>query len=259
MRDLLSIGTSRGCEMIGIGVGLGLSGYRLPSSGFIPTKVSGLSLWLDASDNSTLLQSSGGNAASADGDPVGYWQDKSGNGRNLAQTDGTKKPSLKVSVKNTLNVVRFDGVNDFLTATFSLSQPAIYFVVSKRNSLPSGSIVDIDGISTGGRMIVYSKSTGQWSMYAGSAEVFAGTRDTSWHLHTAIFNDASSYRYVDNSQIATGNPGTNSVNGVNIGANNTGGENLTGDIAEILIYSGSISSSDRTKVSDYLNAKWSIY
>jgi hypothetical protein len=36
MRDLLSIGTSRGCEMIGVGVGLGLSGYRLNPPGALP-------------------------------------------------------------------------------------------------------------------------------------------------------------------------------------------------------------------------------
>ena len=36
MRDLLSIGTSRGCEMIGTGIGLGLSGYRVNPPGVIP-------------------------------------------------------------------------------------------------------------------------------------------------------------------------------------------------------------------------------
>jgi hypothetical protein len=36
MRDLLSIGTSRGCEMIGTGIGLGLSGFRLNPPGIIP-------------------------------------------------------------------------------------------------------------------------------------------------------------------------------------------------------------------------------
>ena len=37
MRDLLSIGTSRGCEMIGTGIGLGLSGFRVNPPGIIPT------------------------------------------------------------------------------------------------------------------------------------------------------------------------------------------------------------------------------
>ena len=70
MRDLLSIGTSRGCEMIGTGIGLGLSGYRMAAASFNPSKISGLQLWLDAADSSTILQSSGGSAASADGDEI---------------------------------------------------------------------------------------------------------------------------------------------------------------------------------------------
>ena len=36
MRDLLSIGTSRGCEMIGTGIGLGLSGFRVNPPGALP-------------------------------------------------------------------------------------------------------------------------------------------------------------------------------------------------------------------------------
>ena len=35
MRDLLSIGTSRGCEMIGTGLGLGLAGYRINPAGMM--------------------------------------------------------------------------------------------------------------------------------------------------------------------------------------------------------------------------------
>ncbi len=35
MRDLLSIGTSRGCEMIGTGIGLGLAGYRINPAGMM--------------------------------------------------------------------------------------------------------------------------------------------------------------------------------------------------------------------------------
>ena len=37
MRDLLSIGTSRGCEMIGTGIGLGLSGFRVNPPGIPAT------------------------------------------------------------------------------------------------------------------------------------------------------------------------------------------------------------------------------
>ncbi len=49
-------------------------------SGFC--QITGLALWLDASDAATLFQASDGTTpATANDDPVGYWGDKSGNGR----------------------------------------------------------------------------------------------------------------------------------------------------------------------------------
>ena len=112
-----------------IGLSLGLWQNR-PS--FSPLSLSP-ALWLDASDAATLFQSNGGAAAAADGDPVGYWLDKSGNGRHLTQASGTNKPAFKTAIKNGLSAVRFDGVNDSLaTATFGLSTLARWcFVVHK--------------------------------------------------------------------------------------------------------------------------------
>jgi hypothetical protein len=107
--------------MIGTGIGLGLSGYRLPALAFSPANVSGLKLWLDAADSSTMLQSSGGAAVSSNGDPVGVWLDKSGNPYHATQSDGTRKPSFRTNVKNSRSVLRFDGSNDSLQIPGSAS------------------------------------------------------------------------------------------------------------------------------------------
>ena len=57
-------------------LGAGLAVDVLP---FTPASISGLQLWLDASDSGTLFQNSNGTtAAAADGDPVGYWVIKAG-------------------------------------------------------------------------------------------------------------------------------------------------------------------------------------
>jgi hypothetical protein len=71
-------------------------------------------LWLDASDASTLLQSSGGSLAASDADPVGEWRDKSGSGFHVSQSTSGAKPILKVGAFNGRNCVRFDGVDDRL-------------------------------------------------------------------------------------------------------------------------------------------------
>lgn len=53
------------------------------SSGFVPSDVSGLRLWLDASDASTITQSGGA---------VSQWNDKSGNGFNAAMSVPSIRP-----------------------------------------------------------------------------------------------------------------------------------------------------------------------
>jgi len=57
MRDLLSIGTSRGCEMIGTGIGLGLSGFRVNPPGFPATLDLNFATTLSLSSSSGITPS----------------------------------------------------------------------------------------------------------------------------------------------------------------------------------------------------------
>jgi hypothetical protein len=88
---------------------------------------SGLQLWLDASDASTLYDAtSGGSLVAADG-TVKRWEDKSGNARHA--TEATNGPTRKTAIQGGLDVLRFDGSNDVLsiassTATFKFLHSA---------------------------------------------------------------------------------------------------------------------------------------
>jgi hypothetical protein len=62
----------------------------------------GLALWLRAD-------------AGAIGPPITHWTDHSGNNRHAVQATSTSQPLLVNSALNGLPVVRFDGINDFLT------------------------------------------------------------------------------------------------------------------------------------------------
>lgn len=76
---------------------------------------SGLILRLDADDLTTLFQTVDGSttAVAADGDPVGYWGDKSGNGFHLsAAGNDTTRPTYKAN--SGLPYINFDGANDIL-------------------------------------------------------------------------------------------------------------------------------------------------
>jgi hypothetical protein len=103
-----------------------------------PTQLSGLQLWLDASDSSTLYDATtGGSLVAADGG-VARWEDKSGNARHATQSTAENRPARKTAIQGGLDVLRFDGSNDVLSiasseATFKFlhSLDSTVFVVFK--------------------------------------------------------------------------------------------------------------------------------
>jgi hypothetical protein len=107
---------------------------------------SGLQLWLDASDASTLYDAtSGGSLVAADGG-VARWEDKSGNSRHMTQATSGSRPARKTAIQGGLDVLRFDGSNDFMsvassTATFKFlhdGDSTLFFVLKAGTTANSG-------------------------------------------------------------------------------------------------------------------------
>ena len=75
---------------------------------FAPTDISGLQLWLDASDTSTLYNATaGGSLVTTNGAAVARWADKSGNNRHATQATVNNRP-----IKNG-NSLYFNGSTSF--------------------------------------------------------------------------------------------------------------------------------------------------
>jgi hypothetical protein len=110
-----------------------------PGSTFTPRSISGLALWLDAADTSSLYTTDAGpvtpvsapteisgcalwldgadsSAASMllNGSLVETWKDKSGNGRDFTAT-GTARPTLTATAINSRSAVTFNGSTNTLT------------------------------------------------------------------------------------------------------------------------------------------------
>ena len=221
---------------------------------FNPLSITGLQFWVDASDYTTLYQDSGlTTRAINDGDVIGGWSDKSGNGRNALQTDGTKKPLLKLAIQNGRNVVRFDGVNDNMTFSNWQSNPATVFLVVRSSSdtiflsalagaspsyplfyyYTNGNVYGQGGYLSG---FTTANTYNQWTVTcsttartirrdgtAGSS--LAGTVDSA--LYSMIGTYDNSPNYAQN-----------------------------GDTLEILGYNSVLSNSDILLVEAYLKAKW---
>jgi hypothetical protein len=77
--------------------------YGMPD----PRVVSGVTLWMDAADSSTITQSA---------NEVSQWNSKVG-GRNFSQAGAGLKPLTNTVTKNGLNVLDFDGVDDVMNCS----------------------------------------------------------------------------------------------------------------------------------------------
>jgi len=93
---------------------------------------SGLKLWLDASDGSTIVSDTSG--------AIQQWSDKSGSGHHATQPTAVERPVLNSTALNGKPAVRFDGSNDgmVIADSLSLGRPYTVFTVDQYYANPHG-------------------------------------------------------------------------------------------------------------------------
>jgi hypothetical protein len=107
---------------------------------FTPQSISGLNMWLDASDANTLFtNSSGTSPVSENGDSIAAWKDKSPNGYLFSQVSTAKRPIYTKNGLNGLSVMSYDGEQYLRSATSipfytTNSSGGSFFVVFKTTS-----------------------------------------------------------------------------------------------------------------------------
>jgi hypothetical protein len=235
---------------------------RVGARSFLPTNISGCSLWLDAADTSSLTLS---------GASVTQWRDKSGNGTLLSVDAGT--PVL--SNFNSLPSISFNGASRMVSASYTRLQNVSHinwFVVANitnvnliygmligtqyatnfnsQNSLylHQNTLLSFFRVSGGSAPSSVSINVSAGSMLASSATNFVnGTR--------SVFLNGSG-------TTASGGPtGTQDTATVNlyIGHDNYPGEDfITGTISECLLYTSLLTQSQRQEVEGYLAWKWGL-
>lgn len=219
---------------------------------FRPSDVSGLHVWLDAADSTTLTVPNG---------KVEEWRDKSGNGNKVNQSTEANRPNSGVKYKNGYNTIDFDAnTSDYLISsspwTTPLTQPITVFIVSNTNSLNSTRYV-FAGLNAG-EAVFFKDSSNKYTMNAGASLADSSAIDTAFHCWTLEFNGASSDLSKDGTSVATGNAGANGLTGMALGSSRLGTLFHDGSIGEVLIYDGALSAGDITSIETYLSDKWGL-
>ena len=236
-------------------VGGGHPGSAAAAVSPTPPVTTGLQLWFEAD---TLT--------SSDGQSVATWPDKSGFARDLTAQPGSAAPMMRRAVVNGRAALEFNGTSSLLktyTSTFSLAQPTTFFIVYRSlDANTSTHAFVFDSRNSSVRQVFGRPATGQIRMYANLDMDFGGETYpfSSFHVFSGTFNGNNSSLYDNGVLLGNGKTGTSALSGFTVGGLSTSG-NFGYDyshvqIAEILYYSGALSSTDRVAVTDWLNQKY---
>jgi hypothetical protein len=232
-----------------------------------PDEIAGLYNWYDAADTGTITSSGG---------KVSTWADKGSATLNLSQTVGDSvRPTTAAATQNGLNVLSFDG-GDYVRRSaswlYSLATTTIFVVW--RSTVTGTQVVLGEGATTNTNSAYRLGALSQnwWANSdrdTGAANFTASSGvdicDSAYHV--CIFDDSSTLARVWADQAGTPDGtsgaytrGTTTLNRTAAGAQERAAVTLqvTGNIAEILVYDSVLSDDDRALVFDYLVDKWGL-
>ncbi len=222
---------------------------------FLPNQVAGMVGWWKA--DGTLWQDSARTTpAVADADPVGAWDDASGNGRHLLQATAGKRLALKLGIVNGKPILRSDGVDDFLQLAFTLAQPFTLFGAVKRAD--AGNHYIVNGAGGTSRGILYYQG-GFFTVFAGTALLSTLATNTAWHVLRGVYNGASSAAAYDQAAAVTGNAGALAAGGITVASESDGTFNSATDYLELIAYNVAVSEANCTLIQNYLGSRLGLF
>ena len=180
-----------------------------------------LALWLDATD----LDGNGAADSVANGSALPSWTDKSVTPKTVNQTSSTEQPVVISNAIGSKSVVRFDG---------------------------NGDVLNVSSIRT---------AAGAYSIYAITQRI-SESGDTNGHLASeptwALIPSATADSF--SAQVAKNSASSGaSLTNIKLGKSGSSTSNdYGGDLAELLIFSRQLSSSEEQKVEGYLAHKWGV-
>jgi hypothetical protein len=258
-----------------------LSPLRIPTLSLeIPKTVAGLQLWLDATTG-LYDATSGGSLVTTDSAAVARWEDRSENARHHTNATLNNRPILKTNQINGKNVVSFDGSNDSLansSTVFRNVSGYTFFGVRKNRSTVSSGIRTFFDNNDGSSQIRFSLitlATNSLRMRGRRLTTDTLTTLTTPNNNTTIGNFELFSVIVDHTNTTVklfknGSLNASSVNFLTsgntsdvsfrtiIGAFTTGNTHADIDVAEIIVYHGVLSDTDRQNVESYLTNKWGL-
>ena len=213
---------------------------------FSPRQIAGLGLWLDAADSSTVTGTA----------PITGWTDKSGNARTVTITSGPTYGSTTRNGKNTMsfnnNVISSSIASAVGTGDFTLI--AVWY----QSSAGTNTVLSLGTVASSSQSLGFSGNKYNFYQFGDVNESAYSTPTPSWVVQIGTRIGSVKKVYI-NGNLGTTPSSTSydvSVTTVTIGK----GDNfaITGEIGEIMIYTGTMSDTSRQSLESYLAQKWGL-
>lgn len=219
----------------------------------IPTDVAGCKLWLRA-DSLSLNHN----------DPVGTWNDESGNNFNAVQTNGTYQPTYIANFVNGLPAVYNTGLTTvrkgmLLTGMNVTSGSKTFFFVCQPISVAAYEYLFDTEV---GRLIITSitETAAKVGWYDGSWHSVASSSSNFQILCYVLTSGGNGEIFRANSSIGTAAYTAKAI-GSAVGlmqSYDEFGAYFAGIVAEAIAYDSALGSADRTSIYDYLYNKYYV-
>ena len=216
-----------------------------PTSSLTPSNYSGLQLWLDANDMSTVTTSSGTNTVTA-------WTNKSSVSKTISLGGS---PKLITGSLNSKSGVRFT-TSDYLRETSNYSAPVTVMYVGKLTGGANSRFVT--GISNNWLLGAHGGTIndGYFEGWVYDSGTGADTTPRLWSA-TIGGSGVNSTVYSNTSSIASNQSGMTGPNGISINQSPYG-EYSNCELYELIIYNKVISTEERDNLFTYFYNKWGV-
>ncbi|RLC87090.1 MAG: hypothetical protein DRJ03_06925 [Chloroflexi bacterium] len=232
--------------------------------GTVPDDITNLEIWIDASDSTTITDIAGS---------VSGWDSKDATGtRSFAQAVVADQPTINTAAQNGLDTITFDGISDIMSAG-----DLTVFNNGAGRGLTVMAVVNL-AVSDGGPIVAKYQTVGDEREFRVSGNdcrisddsTWAATEVANWALPTICcivemtWTPGERFRIYINGELAALSPAaiidiTDCTSNLTIGGDDwAGGGWLTGDIAEMAIYSDVPSSVERSDLRTSWIVKWGI-
>ena len=218
------------------------------------TLPSGLTIWYDFSDVSTITKDSSSNR-------ISVVADKTSNGFDLVQATGGAQPLWVASDKNSLGVIDFAG-SRYMASTFASMSNATGYSIVMACVVPADNNTSMFSSTSPASAKLRTYNTGTLALEnSGSAitsPAISGLNG-SWHTIVCIGNGSSSKVYIDGIDRTSGtvNFSENLVNWL-VGAESTGGGYSNAKQGELIAYNRVLSATEISDLHTYLKKKWGL-